>query len=390
VIAPSIAPTAAFAMSDVTPPLGVNVNFTDQSVGGTTGWLWYFGDGDTARSQNPHHAYSTGGAYTVTLISFQCSESDTISHTVTVQAAPQISVTPAIGFTASVQCGDSATFPLNVSNVAGGQLVYNTNGASVGKIRVLAMSYGTDPFSEFPHTVAAINHYFSNDTIITTSTTDPGVLSGLLVGKNVLLIPEQESGSPGVWTNLGPVIQQYLNNGGSVIFCGSNSSEANCMFNTGVFSGTFSQNAQNQTVDILLPADSLVKGITGGSFNAPSATYTMQITNTDKVKVVDFNGDDVVTYRHYGAGKAIFIGFDYFDSIPESGKIIANAIEWGGKNALPTWIHITPSGDTVNAGATTNGTVTFVAGGFPAGTYYANIGVASNDPTNPVVLVPCI
>ena len=84
VIAPSIAPAAAFSIGNPNPPLGVEVQFTDQSVGGTTGWLWYFGDGDTARSQNPTHAYQAGGMQTVTLIAFQCSESDTISQSINI------------------------------------------------------------------------------------------------------------------------------------------------------------------------------------------------------------------------------------------------------------------------------------------------------------------
>ena len=85
--------------------------------------------------------------------------------------------------------GDQFQFNLAISNIAGGELVYNLNGASGQTIRVLSMKYGTDLFAEYPHTIAAINQYFTNYTLTETSTTDPGTLSGLLVGKNVLLIP---------------------------------------------------------------------------------------------------------------------------------------------------------------------------------------------------------
>jgi PKD repeat protein len=60
--------TAAFS-TDVTrgaSPLGVQ--FTDESVGGATSWLWSFGDGDTATGQNPIHYYEDPGFYTVTLL----------------------------------------------------------------------------------------------------------------------------------------------------------------------------------------------------------------------------------------------------------------------------------------------------------------------------------
>ena len=389
VIAPAVAPTAAFSISNTTPPLNISTQFTDQSTGGPTRWFWTFGDGDSSKKANPVHAYATAGTYTITLVAFTCNESDTITHTVTVQAAPQISVSPSIGFTASVQCGDSANFTLNVSNIAGGQLVYSTDGSLVGSIKVLALTYGTDQFQEFPRTIAAINASFTNYTLTTSGTVNPGVLSGLLNGKNVLLIPEHESGNDSVWLSFGPVIRQYLNNGGSVIFLGSASSYSSDLFNTGVFTGSFVTNEEFNTLSISNLAHPLMNGITGTSFLAPSATYSMNITNSDKVSLVTSQGNDVVSYRYFGSGKAIFIAFDYFSTNTTASKIIANAIEWGGQNALPNWIHISPTTGTVNAAATSPVGVTFVASSLPAGTYYANIGVGSNDPNTPNVNVPC-
>jgi PKD repeat protein len=389
VIAPSVAPTAAFNIGNTNPPLNIPVQFTDASTGSPTTWLWEFGDGDTAKSQNPTHAYDTPGTYTVRLIAFTCNESDTITHNITVQAGPQIDVDPTAGFSASVQCGDSTTFNLDISNIAGGELVYSMDGSSVGAIKVLAMTYGTDQFTEYLHTIAAINQYFTNYALTATGTSDPGVLSGQLVGKNVLLIPEQETGNATTWGNLGPVIRQFLNNGGSVIYLGSYSSYSNCMFNTGVFTGLFIANQQNNTMDINDPTHPLMNGLVSPTFNAPSATYSMDITNPDFVNVVDFNGEDIVGYRIHGSGKAIFIAFDYYDSNDETKRIIANAIEWGGENALPNWIHLSQANDTVSGGATSSVDVTFVASGLPAGTYYANLGINSNDPDDPIVIVPC-
>jgi len=44
------------------------VNFVDQSSGNITDWFWDFGDGATSTEKNPTHAYTTPGAYTVSLI----------------------------------------------------------------------------------------------------------------------------------------------------------------------------------------------------------------------------------------------------------------------------------------------------------------------------------
>ena len=61
-------PTAAFSGTPTTggpPPL--LVNFTDQSAGNPTSWLWDFGDGNTSTEQNPTHTYGAAGVFDVSL-----------------------------------------------------------------------------------------------------------------------------------------------------------------------------------------------------------------------------------------------------------------------------------------------------------------------------------
>ena len=63
---PASAPITLFSASDTLSCSGI-INFTDLSSNGPTSWLWDFGDGTTSTLQNPTHAYSNGGNYTVTL-----------------------------------------------------------------------------------------------------------------------------------------------------------------------------------------------------------------------------------------------------------------------------------------------------------------------------------
>ena len=44
----------------------LNVSFIDSSYVPTADWVWSFGDGDSAFTQNPSHTYATPGVYTVT------------------------------------------------------------------------------------------------------------------------------------------------------------------------------------------------------------------------------------------------------------------------------------------------------------------------------------
>ena len=45
----------------------LTVNFTDESTGEITNWLWQFGDGESSAAKNPFHTYTKPGTYTVSL-----------------------------------------------------------------------------------------------------------------------------------------------------------------------------------------------------------------------------------------------------------------------------------------------------------------------------------
>jgi len=63
-------PEARFTMSPSEAAIDETVQFTDGSTdgnGAVVSWNWTFGDGATSSQQNPSHAYSTAGTYTVTL-----------------------------------------------------------------------------------------------------------------------------------------------------------------------------------------------------------------------------------------------------------------------------------------------------------------------------------
>jgi PKD repeat protein len=82
------APDASFTM---TPPGGeapLTVQLTDTSTGGVTGWSWDFGDGATSSAQNPSHAFTTPGTYTITLTASNAAGSSTASRQLEVTAPP--------------------------------------------------------------------------------------------------------------------------------------------------------------------------------------------------------------------------------------------------------------------------------------------------------------
>jgi len=116
-------PTASFTTNTSTPALLQPVQFTNTSVGGGSS-LWTFGDGDSSMANNPSHAYSSPGTYTVTLFVDNCFGADTISGTVTVQAAATVSLSPDT-LAGSAPCGSMYYDTLSFSHTGGGAALYD-------------------------------------------------------------------------------------------------------------------------------------------------------------------------------------------------------------------------------------------------------------------------
>lgn len=88
-------PQALFSQN--TPCVGNATQFVDNSVsqsGSLIGWVWNFGDNTASGIQNPTHAYSAAGNYTVTMVvtsSFGCK--DTVVKQITVIPGPSADFT---------------------------------------------------------------------------------------------------------------------------------------------------------------------------------------------------------------------------------------------------------------------------------------------------------
>jgi gliding motility-associated-like protein len=82
------APVANFTANVTSGCSPLVVQFTDQSTGGPTSWLWDLGNGSTSSVKNPTSTYVNPGTYTITLTATNASGSTTKTSTITVNQAP--------------------------------------------------------------------------------------------------------------------------------------------------------------------------------------------------------------------------------------------------------------------------------------------------------------
>lgn len=81
------ATVANFSWAPTSPTLNEEVQFTDTSTGSPTSWAWTFGDGNTSTVQNPRHAFTSAGSYSVMLTATNLGGSDSETKTVVVVGA---------------------------------------------------------------------------------------------------------------------------------------------------------------------------------------------------------------------------------------------------------------------------------------------------------------
>ncbi|WP_245859655.1 PKD domain-containing protein, partial [Methanosarcina spelaei] len=103
-------PVAAFTADVTSGTAPLQVNFTDQSTGSPTSWLWDFGDGFNDTEQNVSHIYKSAGNYTVNLTVSNENGTNSTSALITVSEKP-VTVLPIANFSTNVTSG---TVPLSV------------------------------------------------------------------------------------------------------------------------------------------------------------------------------------------------------------------------------------------------------------------------------------
>lgn len=380
---------ATFLISDSNPPANAPIAFLPATDAAQ--YAWDFGDGTTSSEAMPEHSYTAPGTYNVSLTITNCDgDSGSFSSSLVVQDFSDITYDPESFFVSLDQAPDSVILPLTINNNGGGDLIFSIEGASLQTdkgMKVLSINnFVTSP--EHGNTITAINTFFSDYSLVEASPTSAAALSDLLAtGVDVVLITEMEACSSGLFASFAPVLQEFCNNGGTVIFNGS--ADGTCIFSTGLFSGTHGESDfSNGPMDITTATDPLLDGVVA-PYSALVVTYLYDFTNPDIVHVIEKDGKDVVAYRPIGDGRAIFIGHDYKFSNNNMKHVIANAVKSTGNLGGSQWLYVSDNLDTLSSGQSVTIDVEFNAANICGGTYTTDLILNTNDPDQPQIVIPC-
>jgi len=382
-----ITPVADYSASNSNPPYGTQVDFTDLSTNIPIYWNWDFGDGNTSTLQNPGHTFANAGVYSVTLIASNCGGADTTTQIITVQEPPVMVVTPTT-IDVNLGCGvNSFTTTATVFNHGAGDLLYGLTETEYNfqgsQPNILALTYGADMNTKYPNTIAAINQYFPGYTLTTTSTQSGDTLAMQLQGKNVFLMTNPV-GDETIYANYAEALGNFVDNGGTVIFCGANGAKSPCIYNTGLLAGAFATAVPNVAMDVVNLSHPITQGLPAVIAENPKHAYAQSFTNGVN-ELIDYSGNTVVGYRDQGLGHVVYIGFDYFEPNDTGSLVIGNTLSWINDNLIPDFVTITPTGGgTLHPTESQDYTITITNTGLAPGTYTEYIIVYGNDPDNPV------
>ncbi|MGB1315945.1 MAG: PKD domain-containing protein [Chitinophagales bacterium] len=247
-----------------------------------------------------------------------------------VEGSPSIILNPDSIYV-SLNCNEQATIPFTILNNGDGLLNYNIQLANgYNELKVLAWTYNANTSStgEYTKTLEAINSNFTNYSLTETSTSNTTTFANNLLGKDVLLIPENTANTS-VLNNMQSQIQAFVNNGGWVIQCGNSS--ATRISSNGLLYPTSMSTTTAGTQIIEDPTSKLLDNTTL-PIVCTYVTYRGNFSDPNFKEVTSISGRTVVGYEDIGLGKAIYIGYDYFTSDNNSERIISNAFNWAFEN----------------------------------------------------------
>jgi PKD repeat protein len=298
--------------------------------------------------------------------------------------APVTAINPQ-SLSLSLDCGETATLPLNISNSGLGELQMQSQIGENASYQILIIQDASiDPY--YANRVGqAILTRFPQADITWFDGNDPSLLPSLLPGKHLVVMPFIGAQPESHYTQIGQFLQPYLEGGGGLICTGTYFvGNLNAL---GFMSGTGDLiNGYGYPMNPAIPQHPLLEGVDvvqpfyndfyGLVFNSPG---------TEIVATVNGQSYVVLSTQSVGNGKVVYFGSSCASHYDNDLDVLENAVNYA---ASPTWVSVQPDQLTVPAGENATINVVIDANNLVANTYQQTIEFTTNDPQNPLIAIP--
>lgn len=308
--------------------------------------------------------------------------------------SPNIFVDPAALNVDIVGCEDTASVDFYIFNPGESNLNFSipTIPAQPDTLQVLALTYGTNLQRNYQNILRAIRENGPPIRLTETSNTSPAAIRQLLEEKDVFIIsPQNSSSNDEVFSGLASLLEEYVKEGGNVIFFGSRFLRSRELFNSSLFSGRYISSRSGTFNPVLIenPEHPIFDNID----EMTTQTYTcyLDLTNPDVQRLASYRSGttsyDVISFREIENGKAIYFGYDFdgLSSQSMAAEALGNTMSWLKTEAQIPVINISPNTGTISPGDSAKVNALFYPNGLLAGTYRTSIKILSNDPLVPVL-----
>ncbi|MBL7795645.1 MAG: T9SS type A sorting domain-containing protein [Saprospiraceae bacterium] len=154
---------------------------------------------------------------------------------------------------------------------------------------------------------------------------DPQSLSQLLTNQHIVIVTYPAKGSGKLIRSFGRVLKQFVQQGGSVVFSGTD--QFGILQYYGLFDLDFGYFCSGMQVHEDATEHPVFSG-TPTDFVLANYVYPLDISDPGFVVLADINGYPAAGVKPIGAGKVVYLGLEYYYDEPVSTQILENTIRW--------------------------------------------------------------
>ncbi|MGB1206110.1 MAG: PKD domain-containing protein [Chitinophagales bacterium] len=282
---------------------------------------------------------------------------------------------------------ENSTETVTISNNGEGALDFWLNGNTAQATEILVYNYATLG-SNINILTSGLSDFLENYNLTTYNGTSTNEFAQLLANKQVLIFPKQitQNLNIAVLEAFAPIVQNFVNEGGSLIFLGTDCED--CINATGLLEANFAFALLQDNVVVTNDTHPITQDLPA-DFSSPLTSFAYHFSNTDmQVLAQNELGASVLAYRKSGLGNVIYFGYNFQTSDNLFAETLAKTVNWA-TGLPPQWLSYNSFGENIAINNSFDLSLNFDATNLFSGTYTFDLQLYTNIPTTPLVLLPC-